>query len=135
MILALHDKRLLRCQRRQRTVGWSHYGPANQQDDPLSSFVSTDASSADPQGQRPLEAELAAMIVAVLNLEIEPAEILPEAPLFRDGLGLDSIDALELALAVSSQYGVNLRAEDAESTASFANLRSLASFIAANRPA
>ncbi len=74
------------------------------------------------------------MIVDVLKLEIRPAEIAPEAPLFREGLGLDSIDALELALTISSRYGVNLRADDAQSTASFASLRSLAAFIAARRP-
>jgi acyl carrier protein len=109
-------------------------GPAEQQDAPLSSSASAEPSSADHQAHRALEAELAAMIVDVLNLEIQPAEIEPEAPLFREGLGLDSIDALELALTIAGRYGVNLRADDAQSTASFASLRSLAEFIAARRP-
>jgi acyl carrier protein len=100
----------------------------------VTTSVSADQSAADQQAQRPLEAELAALIVDVLHLEIEPAAIAPEAPLFREGLGLDSIDALELALAISKQFGVNLRADDAQNAESFASLRSLARFITASLP-
>ena len=75
-------------------------------------------------------AELAALIVAELHLEIEPAEIDPDAPLFNDGLGLDSIDALELAVAISRRYGVELRSDDARNHRIFASLRSLSTHVA-----
>ena len=99
--------------------------------------ASADVSGAHDQAhsQNPLEAELARLIVAVLHLEVAAEAIAPAAPLFREGLGLDSIDALELSLAISRQYGVNLRSDDARNAQIFANLRSLAHFIAANRPA
>jgi acyl carrier protein len=87
------------------------------------------------QTQLPLEAELATLIADALHLEIEAAAIAPTEPLFRDGLGLDSIDALELALAISKRYRVTLRSDDARNSEIFANLRSLACFIAAHRPA
>ena len=76
------------------------------------------------------ERKLAELIVEVLNLEdISPEEIQPEEPLFGDGLGLDSIDALELALAISKEYGVQLKADDDETRAVFENLRSLSAHI------
>ena len=80
-----------------------------------------------------LMAEVAAMIVSALNLEIVPGEIEPDEPLFGDGLGLDSIDVLEVALAVSKAYGFQLRADDENNTRIFSSLRSLASHIAAHR--
>lgn len=79
------------------------------------------------------EAEMAALIVDVLHLEIAPSAIPAEEPLFGDGLGLDSIDALELALALSKGYGVKLRSDDPRSPQIFASLRSLSRFIAAER--
>lgn len=82
-----------------------------------------------------LEAELAALIVTALSLEMEPAEIAPEAPLFGEGLGLDSIDALELALAVSKAYGVQLRSDDERNHRIFGSLRSLAAHIEKHRAA
>lgn len=82
-----------------------------------------------------LERELAQLIIETLNLEdITPDEIEPEAPLFREGLGLDSIDALEIALAVSRQYGIQLKSDDENNTQIFRSLRALAQHIAANRP-
>ena len=60
------------------------------------------------------ERELAELIVTALNLEIQAAEIEPTAPLYRDGLGLDSIDILEIALAVSKKYGFQLRSDDSD---------------------
>lgn len=76
------------------------------------------------------EQELARLIVEVLNLEdVEVEEIAPEEPLFGEGLGLDSIDALELAMAISKKYGVQLKADDEETRAVFANLRSLSAFV------
>ena len=80
-----------------------------------------------------LEQELAALFVQALNLEQAPADIDPEAPLFGDGLGLDSIDILEVALEVSNRYGFQLRSDDADNEQIFRNLRSLAAHVAAHR--
>ena len=79
------------------------------------------------------EAELAALIVEALHLEVAPEEIAPEAPLFGEGLGLDSIDALELALAISRRYGFQLRSDDERNGRIFASLRALAAHIDRNR--
>ena len=68
-----------------------------------------------------------------LHLEIGAGEIEPDAPLFGEGLGLDSIDALELALAISRQYGLELKSDDERNRAIFGSLRSLASYIGARR--
>ena len=62
--------------------------------------------------QTPMEREVATLIVTALNLEIAVGDIAPEDALFYEGLGLDSIDALELALEISRSYGFELRAED-----------------------
>lgn len=80
-----------------------------------------------------LESELAELIVSALNLEVPATEIDPEARLYGEGLGLDSIDILEIALVVSRQYGVQLRADDAENTQIFRSLRHLAAYVAAHR--
>ena len=87
----------------------------------------------DPTSQSPLEAQLAELIVKTLNLDTLASEIDPEAPLYGDGLGLDSIDILEIALAVSQTYGVKLRADDENKTAIFVSLRRLNDEIQANR--
>ena len=71
--------------------------------------------------------------MSTLNLEISPEEIYPEAPLFREGLGLDSIDALELSLAISRNYGFELKSDDERNRQIFASLRSLAGHIATHR--
>ncbi len=77
---------------------------------------------------------LAELIVTAVNLEdVDPAQIDPEAPLFNDGLGLDSIDALEIALEIGKRYGVQLRADDAENRSIFASLRALSGFIESRR--
>lgn len=80
-----------------------------------------------------LEAELARLIVSALTLETAPEEIAPEAPLFGEGLGLDSIDALELSLAIGKAYGVQLRSDDARNHRIFASLRALAAHVEAHR--
>lgn len=80
-----------------------------------------------------LEREVAELIVEAVNLEISPDEMDPERPLFRDGLGLDSIDLLEVALAISKKYGFQLRSDDADNERIFLSLRSLASHIERNR--
>ncbi len=87
----------------------------------------------DPTSQSPLEAQLAELIVKTLNLDTLASEIDPEAPLYGDGLGLDSIDILEIALAVSQTYGVKLRADDENKTAIFTSLRRLNDEIQASR--
>ena len=79
------------------------------------------------------ESELAELIVQALNLEIRPDEIDPEAPLFGEGLGLDSIDMLEIALAVSKKYGFKLRSDDADNERIFASLRALTAHIEKHR--
>lgn len=80
-----------------------------------------------------IEAEVAKLIVEALNLEVAPAEIDPEAPLFGEGLGLDSIDALEIALAISKRYGFQLRSDDERNHKIFASLRALAAHVEKNR--
>ena len=84
--------------------------------------------------QTAAETELAELLVESLNLEdVKPGEIDPEAPLFNTGLGLDSIDALELALAISKHYGFQLRSDNADNTRIFASLRALTAHIASQR--
>jgi acyl carrier protein len=80
------------------------------------------------------ERELAELIVNALNLEgVAPDDIAPEAPLFKTGLALDSIDALELALEISKRYGFQLRSDDENNIRIFSTLRSLAAHVAQNR--
>ena len=93
------------------------------------SLMQTPASLADVGLQR----ELADLFVRALNLEVAPQEIDPDAPLYGEGLGLDSIDILEIALIVSKQYGVVLRADDQENQRIFRSLRHFAHYVAAHR--
>ena len=80
--------------------------------------------------QTAAETELATLLVESLNLEdVEPAAIDPEAPLFNAGLGLDSIDALELALAISKRYGFQLRSDNDQNRQIFASLRALTAHV------
>jgi acyl carrier protein len=81
------------------------------------------------------ERELAELIVTALNLESAPAEIDPEAPLYGEGLGLDSIDILEIALAVSKRYGVQIRSDDNDNVRIFSSLRSLNEHVQQQRAA
>jgi acyl carrier protein len=84
--------------------------------------------------QSPAERELAELIVTALNLEgVTPADIAPEAPLFKTGLGLDSIDALELALEISKRYGLQLRSDDENNIRIFSSLRALAEHVTQHR--
>ena len=81
-----------------------------------------------------LEQEIRELIVSAMSLEdIAPDDIDVEAPLFNEGLGLDSIDALELGLALQKRYGVTLAADSEETRRHFASVRSLAAFVAAAR--
>lgn len=83
--------------------------------------------------QTALEEEVATLIAEAVNLERPVAEIDPDIPLFGDGLGLDSIDVLEIALAVSRKYGFQLRSDDPANRRIFATLRSLTAHIAQHR--
>ena len=83
--------------------------------------------------QSAFEAEVAALIARAVNLETPPDQIEPTAPLFGEGLGLDSIDLLEIALAVTQRYGCELRSDDPDNARIFASLRNLAAHIAERR--
>ncbi len=80
-----------------------------------------------------LELELAQLFVDALNLETTAEAIDPQAPLFGDGLGLDSIDILEVALEISQRYGFQLRSDDENNQRIFQSMRSLAAHVAQNR--
>jgi len=80
-----------------------------------------------------LQNEVAGLITFALNLDISPEEIEPDAPLYGEGLGLDSIDILEVALVVSKRFCFQLRSDDADNVRVFSSLASLTQHIAANR--
>lgn len=81
-----------------------------------------------------LEQEITALVIESLSLEdIRPEDINPDAALFVDGLGLDSIDALELGLALQKRYGVTMSGDSQETRRHFSSVRALAAFISASR--
>ena len=81
-----------------------------------------------------LETEVKHMIIAVLQLEdIGPADIDSDAPLFVEGLGLDSIDALELGVALQKRYGISLSADSEDTRRHFASVRALAALVETQR--
>lgn len=80
-----------------------------------------------------LMAEVAALIVEALNLEVPAQDIEPDAPLYGDGLGLDSIDMLEISLVISKHYGFQLKAENENNDKIYASLRALTTHIASQR--
>ena len=77
----------------------------------------------------PIEAEVAKLIVSALELETNPEDIDPDAPLFDEGLGLDSIDALVISLEVSKRYGIQIKAEDEQTHRIFSSLKALSSYV------
>ena len=83
--------------------------------------------------QNDLDKEVAALIAEAVNLDKPPHELDPDTPLFGEGLGLDSIDVLEIALAVSKKYGFQLRSDDPANRRIFASVRSLSAHIAQHR--
>lgn len=83
--------------------------------------------------QHKLEKEVIALLISALNLEVSPSEVTPETPLYGDGLGLDSIDILEIALAVSKRYGFQMRSDDPRNVESFASIKALSLYIAQER--
>lgn len=83
-----------------------------------------------------LELEIAQLIIDTLNLEhLGAADIPPQQPLFNDGLGLDSVDALELALALQKQYGIRIESDVKDARRHFATIASLAAFVEAQQAA
>ncbi len=80
-----------------------------------------------------LQLEIAELMVQALNLDIAAAEIQPDAPLYGNGLGLDSIDILEVALVVSKRYGLQLKSDNENNHHIFSSLRSLAEYVAAHK--
>jgi acyl carrier protein len=88
---------------------------------------STNPSTAD------FQREVAELMIECLNLEVTADQILLDAPLYGEGLGLDSIDVLEVALVVSKRYGLQLRADSADNQHIFSSLHSLSDYIAAQR--
>jgi acyl carrier protein len=95
---------------------------------------------AENQSQQNLQSADAALIrqvgeliVHALNLDMAVDEIAPDEPLYGDGLGLDSIDILEVALVVSKNFGIQLRADNEDNQRIFKSLRSLSDYIAAHR--
>lgn len=82
----------------------------------------------------PFELEVARLLVETLHLEdVKPEDIAPEEPLFGEGLGLDSIDVLEIALVISKRYGFQLRSDNEDNVRIFSSLRTLAAHIASQR--
>nr|MBL8410020.1 acyl carrier protein [Dechloromonas sp.] len=86
-----------------------------------------------PETIEALLPEVAELIVSALNLEMSPAEIEADAPLFGDGLGLDSIDVLEIALVISKRYGFQLKSDNEDNVRIFTSLRALTTHIAEQR--
>jgi acyl carrier protein len=101
----------------------------------VSSIPAQSPSADSSTEQTPLESELAVLLVESLNLEVAPADVDPNAPLYGEGLGLDSIDILEVALEVSRRYGFQLRSDDERNQQIFQSLRTLAAHVDQNRGA
>lgn len=80
-----------------------------------------------------LMAEVAALIVEALNLEVTASDVSPDEPLYGDGLGLDSIDMLEISLVISKHYGFQLKSDSENNEKIFASLRALTTHIASHR--
>jgi acyl carrier protein len=99
----------------------------------LPQTAATASNAAPVQDPQALERDLAGLFVQALNLEQTAESIDPLMPLFGDGLGLDSIDILEVALEVSHRYGFQLRSDDEDNQKIFQNLRSLAAHVALHR--
>jgi acyl carrier protein len=98
----------------------------------MSKFIENTPVAVQPRDEV-LEREIAGLIVSALNLDIGPEDIDPDARLYREGLGLDSIDILEVALVVSKRYGFKLRDDGQDNEQVFRSLRSLAATVAERR--
>ena len=91
------------------------------------------SEAASPETVTTMLPEVAELIVSALNLDMAPADIEADAPLFGDGLGLDSIDVLEIALVVSKRYGFQLKSDNEDNVRIFSSLRALTAHIAQHR--
>ncbi len=91
------------------------------------------SEASSPESVDALLPEVAALIVSALNLDMAPADIEADAPLFGDGLGLDSIDVLEISLVISKRYGFQLKSDNEDNIRIFSSLRALATYIASQR--
>lgn len=80
-----------------------------------------------------LQLEVAELMVQALNLDANAAEIDPDAPLYGSGLGLDSIDILEVALVISKRYGLQLKADSQDNHKIFSSLRNLTDYVVAHK--
>jgi acyl carrier protein len=98
-----------------------------------SAAVAASSTLSAPAAASDFEREVAALMVSTLNLDATPETIDPQAALYGDGLGLDSIDILEVALVVSKRYGFQLRSDDDDNVRIFSSLRSLAAHVAQHR--
>ncbi len=81
----------------------------------------------------PIQQEIAQLIIDAVNLEITVNEIDPAAPIFKEGLGLDSIDALEISVELSKRYGVQIKTGDANIEQIFASIAALAEYVATHQ--
>lgn len=93
----------------------------------------TETTSPSFANDQALQLEVAQLIVEALNLDIQATEIAPDAPLYGDGLGLDSIDVLEISLVISKRYGLQMRADNQDNESFFSSLASLTAYIASQR--
>ena len=93
-------------------------------------MLQSEVRESDP---RAFELEVARLIAGVVNLDCAPEQVDPFAPMFGDGLGLDSIDLLEIALTISQSYGFSLRSDDPDNRRIFSSLRAFAAHIAQHR--
>lgn len=80
-----------------------------------------------------LMSEVAALIVEALNLDVQPQDVKPDDPLYGEGLGLDSIDMLEISLVISKHYGFQLRSDNENNDKIYASLRALSTHVASQR--
>ncbi len=91
------------------------------------------SAAISPETVETLLPEVAELIISALNLDMAPGEIEADLPLFGDGLGLDSIDVLEIALVISKRYGFQLKSDNEDNVRIFASLRALTTHIASQR--
>lgn len=77
--------------------------------------------------------EVVALIIEALNMELEPGEVDPDGPLYGEGMGLDSIDMLEISLVISKRYGFQMRSDNEDNEKIFASPRALTAYIASQR--
>lgn len=88
---------------------------------------------ASPADIDALVPEVIALIIEALNMELEASEVDPDGPLYGDGMGLDSIDMLEISLVISKRFGFQMRSDNEDNEKIFASPRALTAYIASQR--